>query len=224
VAAGAHNINLVTPSHFVRGVRAALVAARAQPWFAGVPVVYNTSAYDSVDALASLEGLVDVYLPDLKYADDASAEALSGAPGYVEAAHAAIREMLRQTGPPVYNAATGLMLRGTLIRHLILPGRTQESLRVIDWIADYCPPGTPVSLMSQYVPHGRALGMPGLGRKLTRRERERVQNHLFARGLTAGYVQELGAANDAYIPAFLQAGDSTQSPGQASQDDRGASR
>lgn len=191
---GAHNINLVTAAQFVPQVVRALDLYRP-----GIPIVYNSSGYETLDTLRMLEGYVDVYLPDFKYIDPSMAKLLSGAADYPEVALRAIHEMLRQTGPAVYDAE-GLMLRGTQIRHLVLPGLTGDSMRILSLIADEFP-GTPVSLMGQYVPFGEALRMPGLNRRLKKKEYERVLSHMEMIGLP-GYRQELGAASEAFVPAF----------------------
>ena len=191
---GAHNINLVTAAQFVPAVLEALTMYRPQ-----IPIVYNSSGYESVETLRLLEGWVDVYLPDFKYIDPAMARLLSGAADYPDVAMAAIGEMLRQTGPAQYDES-GLMLRGTQIRHLVLPGLTGDSMRILTTIADEFP-GTPVSLMGQYTPFGRALEMPGLNRRLKKKEYDRVLAHMRAIGLP-GYAQELSAADAAFVPAF----------------------
>ncbi len=197
---GAHNINLVTPTHFVPGIRQALLHKKLP-----VPVVYNTSGYERAETLKSLEGLVDVYLPDLKYAQPALARDLSGAEDYPETAVKAIQEMLRQAGPPVYDGA-GMMTRGVLIRHLILPGHTKNSMAVLERIArDF--PGVPVSLMAQYTPWGQARepggvpGYPELSRPITRRELHKVQEALFSLNL-GGFVQSRKAMGGDFIPAW----------------------
>ena len=179
---GAHNVNLVSAAHFWPTVVQAL-----QKYPPGIPVVYNTGGYESPEALDALRGLVDVYLPDLKYLDAQGADELSGAPDYPEVACAAIVQMREQTGPARYDAQ-GLMLRGTLIRHLVLPGRTVESIRVLNWIAEHLPQGTPLSLMGQYTPYGEAACRPGLDRPLSPKAYRRVQDHMRALGLE-GYVQ-----------------------------------
>ena len=191
---GAHNINLVTAAQFVPAVIEALTMYRPQ-----IPIVYNSSGYESVETLRLLEGWVDVYLPDFKYIDPAMARLLSGAADYPDVAMAAIGEMLRQTGPAQYDES-GLMLRGTQIRHLVLPGLTGDSMRILTTIADEFP-GAPVSLMGQYTPFGRALEMPGLNRRLKKKEYDRVLAHMRAIGLP-GYAQELSAADAAFVPAF----------------------
>lgn len=193
-AQGAHNINLVTAAQFVPAVLEALAIYRPR-----IPIVYNSSGYESLETLRLLEGHVDVYLPDFKYIDPAMARLLSGAADYPEVALAAIGEMIRQTGPAQYDA-DGLMLRGTQIRHLVLPGLTGDSMRILTEIADRFP-GTPVSLMGQYTPFGRALSMPGMDRPLRRKEYGRVLSHMRAIGLP-GYCQALGSASEAFVPAF----------------------
>jgi len=193
-AQGAHNINLVTAAQFVPAVIAALDLYRPR-----IPIVYNSSGYESMETLRMLEGYVDVYLPDFKYIDPQMAKLLSGAEDYPGVAMAAIREMLRQTGPAVYDAE-GMMLRGTQIRHLVLPGLTGDSMKILSVIADEFP-GAAVSLMGQYVPFGKALDMPGLNRRLKKKEYARVLAHMEAVGLD-GYRQELESASEAFVPAF----------------------
>ena len=197
-AQGAHNINLVTPTHFVPAVIAALDLYRPS-----VPVVYNCGGYESVETLRLLEGYVDIYLPDYKYIDGRMAGLLSGAPDYPEVALAAIREMRRQTGPAVYDG-DGLMQRGTQIRHLVLPGMSGDSIRLLTRIADELP-DTPVSLMGQYTPCGRALAISGMDRRVSKKEYARVLAHMEAIGLS-GYRQELASATDAFVPAFDETG------------------
>ena len=193
-AQGAHNINLVTATHFVPAVIAALNLYRPN-----IPIVYNCGGYENVETLRMLDGVVDIYLPDFKYIDSAMAKLLSGAPDYPEKALAAIREMRRQTGPAVYDA-DGMMLRGTQIRHLVLPGLTGDSIRLLTLIADELP-DTPVSLMGQYTPCGRALSIKVMDRRVTKKEYARVLAHMEAIGLQ-GYRQGLESATDAFVPAF----------------------
>ena len=198
---GAHNINLVTPTHFMPLIREALLIRKLP-----VPVVYNTSGYETVEALRSLEGLVDIYLPDFKYADSALAKAFSHAPDYPEICIAAIEEMVRQAGAPVYGE-DGMMKRGVLIRHLILPGHTANSLAVLEEIARRFP-GIPVSLMAQYTPPEEFPEMeqyPELLRSITKREQQKVEDKLFALGLD-GFVQSRSAKGEQYLPDFHQFG------------------
>lgn len=194
-AQGAHNINLVTPTHFVPAILEALSMHRPS-----VPVVYNCGGYETPETVRMLKGYVDIFLPDFKYMDAVLASALSGAPDYPETAKAAILEMARQTGPAVYGEG-GILRSGTAVRHLILPGHTRNSIAVLDWLAANFPSGVPVSLMAQYMPCGRAADFPGMSRRVTRREYEKVQDHLFSLGLD-GYVQERSSASRDYIPAF----------------------
>lgn len=193
---GAHNINLVTPSHYVRAILAAMDG--------GMPlaVVYNSSAYDSVDTLRLLEGKVQVYLPDFKYADADLARKLSGAPDYPRTALAAIREMVRQTGPWRMDDE-GLLTGGVLIRHLVLPGHLDNTRAVLETLADAFLPGQVlVSLMSQYTPPKTPLAQQELNRRLTRREYEQALSLLREYGFGDGYYQELSSAKEEYTPPF----------------------
>lgn len=191
---GAHNINLVTAAHFVPAVLDALELYRP-----GIPLVYNSSGYESMETLRLLDGVIDVYLPDYKYIDPAMARLLSGAADYPDVAWAAITEMRRQTGKAVYDDQ-GMMTRGTLIRHLLLPGLTGDAMRILTRIRDELP-DTPVSLMGQYMPCGRARDIPGMNRRVTKREYDRVKAHMQMIGLD-GYRQELEAASGEYVPDF----------------------
>lgn len=194
IAQGAENIDLVPPTHFLPDILPAL--APKLP----APVVYNCGGYESVETLRHLEGLVDIYLPDLKYADGALAARLSGAADYVPVAAAAIREMVRQTGP--YQMEGERLRRGVMIRHLILPGQVENSLRVLDWIGETFPRGTVlVSLMRQYTPMPRVVGMPPLDRQVTQEEYEAVLSWMYLNNLE-GFTQEAEAASEKYIPNF----------------------
>ena len=197
-AQGAHNINLVTAAHFVPAVLEALSLYRPN-----IPIVYNSSGYESIETLRMLSGVVDIYLPDYKYIDPNMAAMLSGARDYPDVAFAAIAEMIRQTGAPVYDE-NGMMQRGTLISHLVLPGLTGDSMKILTRIRDEFP-GIPVSLMGQYTPCGRALSIPGMDRKIKKKEYARVLAHMEAIGLD-GYRQELGSADGAFIPSFDETG------------------
>ncbi|BDF68373.1 radical SAM family protein [Oscillospiraceae bacterium] len=195
IGQGAHNINLVTPTHFAHAV------ARALEEPLPVPVVWNTGGYESVETLRGLEGKVQVYLPDLKYLDPARAERYSAAPDYPERAKAAILEMFRQTGPCVFDGE-GLLKRGLVIRHLLLPGGLPEAKAVMDWVAGTFPPGeVRFSLMSQYVPLGRAGEYPEIDRKLRASERRSAEEYMAALEL-AGYAQDPEAASGDYVPDF----------------------
>lgn len=195
VDSGVHNINLVTATHFAPAVAEALAKRPA-----GVPVVFNCGGYESIETLRMLEGLVDVYLPDYKYADGETAAFCSGAPDYPEVALAAIQEMRRQTGEAVYGGE-GMLTRGTLVRHLVLPGLSGASMRALSALRDGLPGDVPLSLMRQYTPYGRAKEIKGLNRTLLEREYRRVAAHMRALGFE-GYVQQEGASGTEMIPAW----------------------
>ena len=192
IAQGAENIDLVTPTHFLPSILPALTPRLP------VPVVYNCGGYERAETIARLAGLVDIFLPDMKYADNALAEELSGAPDYFEAAAEAIREMVRQTGPVQRRGEK--LKRGVLIRHLILPGHVDNSLRVLDWIGlTFAPGEVLVSLMRQYTPMG---GLPApMDRAVTQEEYEAVLSWMYLNRLE-GYTQEAGAADTGFIPDF----------------------
>lgn len=192
---GAHNINLVNPTHFVPAIVESLRQYRPR-----IPVVYNSSGYEKVEILRQLEGLVDVYLPDFKYADDETARRYSGVSDYFSQACLAITEMARQTGAPQFNEE-GMLLHGTVVRHLILPGNTRNSMAVLDWIQQHLSGQVLVSLMGQYVPCGAVQQMPELNRRITPREYRKVQDYLFSLDLD-GFVQRLSSAQKDYIPQF----------------------
>ena len=194
---GVHNLNLVTPTQFSDVIAEALTGLEL-----GIPVVWNSSGYESVEQLRRLEGLVQVYMPDLKYADPALAKRYSGAEDYPAVALAALREMYRQTGPFVMDEA-GLLRRGVLIRHLILPGAAENSLRVMDLIEDHLDPrGVLFSLMSQYTPMPGLGRFPELERRITAEEYARCRSYLEFSALEHGYYQELDSAGTELIPAF----------------------
>lgn len=194
IAQGAHNIELVTPTHFLPWILPALTPKLP------VPVVYNCGGYERVETLRRLEGLVDVYLPDLKYADPALAGKLSAAEDYFPVACDAILEMLRQVGRPVYDE-NGLMRRGVILRHLVLPGYLDNTRGVLDWIARTFAPGdVVVSLMSQYTPQP---GMTGrLARRVTAAEYRAAVTYMRNCGIEDGFVQERTSAEEAYTPLF----------------------
>lgn len=192
---GAHNINFVTPTHYSHILGQVLETPLP------VPVVFNSGGYDSVSTLKSLEGKIDIYLPDLKYMDSAPAGRYSAAPDYPAVAAAAIREMVRQVGPCVFDE-NGLLKKGVIIRHLVLPGQAEGAKQVMDWVAREFPKGTVLfSLMSQYTPYGRADQFPEIDRKLRRGEIRAVQDYMDALGLD-GFTQERTSAKREYTPPF----------------------
>ena len=194
---GVHNIELVTPTHFVRAIRAALDGLEL-----GVPVVWNSSGYESVETLRSLEGLVQVYLPDYKYSASALAKRYSAAEDYPSAAADAIREMFRQTGPYRLDA-DGLLVSGVLIRHLILPGEIENSMGAIDFVSESFPKdGVLFSLMSQYTPMPGLERFPALQRRVDAGENAHLIRYMRRCGIENGYWQEPDSATGDMIPAF----------------------
>ena len=193
---GVHSISFITATPFIPQILETL-----SRWRPPLPLVWNTSGYETVESLRLLEEVIDIYLPDLKHFTARTGRLCAGAPDYFEKASAALIEMCRQTGTPIYSP-DGIMLRGTLVRHLILPGLTGESLRLLTWIRDNLPPGTPVSLMRQYIPCSN-VAVTGLDRRITDREYCRVRDHMLALGLP-GFLQERDSADRDFIPVFNQ--------------------
>ena len=192
ITQGAENIDLVTPTHYLPTIIPALTPKLP------VPVVYNCGGYETVETLQKLNGLVDIYLPDFKYADDDLAQSLSGVSDYFSVATRAIEEMAQQTGPVQWQGEK--VAKGTIIRHLILPGQVKNSLRVLDWIGETFQPGQVlVSLMRQYTP------MPGMAapydRKITDEEYDGVLSWMFLNDLQ-GFTQDAASGDTAYIPTF----------------------
>ena len=194
ISQGAENIDLVTPTHYLPTILPAL-----EPKLP-VPVVYNCGGYERVATLKQLAGKVDIYLPDLKYSDKALARDLSGAENYFSVAKLALKEMVRQTGAPVWDGDK--LIRGTVVRHLILPGQVENSLRCLDWLGDHFKPGEIlVSLMRQYTPMEATQHMPPFDRKITDEEYDAVLSWMYLNGLE-GFIQEDEAADTQFIPDF----------------------
>lgn len=194
VEQGAENIDLVTPTQYLPTILPAL--EKPLP----VPVIYNCGGYERAETIRALAGKIDIYLPDMKYADRTLAKALSGAPDYFSVAAQAIREMVKQVGAPQYR--DGKLIRGVIIRHLILPGHIENSLRVLDWIGESFAPGAVlVSLMRQYTP------IPGLSapldRTVTEEEYDAVLSWMYLNGLT-GFTQDAASADEQFIPLFTE--------------------
>lgn len=190
---GVHNINLVTADHYVTAVAESLDIYKPS-----IPVVYNCSGYTSPKTLSILDGLVDIYLPDFKYSDDTLAIKYSYAPNYVNTASAAIKEMIFQVGTPQFDS-DGMMKKGVIVRHLILPSHTKNSLGVLDIIKRSYDKQVLVSLMCQYVPVNKAHDFPKINRTVTRREYEKVKSELYVLGLD-GFTQDLTSASTDFIP------------------------
>lgn len=191
---GAQNINLVNPTHYATRLVEVL-----SKWKCPVPIVYNSSGYESVETLRLFEGIVDIYLPDFKYIRSEKAQRYSGAKDYPQAVKAALFEMRRQQPEDIFE--NGIMKRGMIIRHLILPQNTNSSLEIIDYIKENFE-STYLSLMAQYVPCGNLKDFPELQRKITKREYEKVVDYACQKGLQRVFVQELGSADKMYIPPF----------------------
>ena len=191
---GAENIDLVTPTHYLPTIIPALTPKLP------VPVVYNCGGYERAETIKQLDGLVDVYLPDLKYSDAELAHQLSGAKNYFPVAKTAMKEMVRQTGWPQWEGEK--LIRGTVIRHLILPGQVENSLRVLDWIGKTFQPGQVlVSLMRQYTPMEATIDLPPFDRRVTDEEYEAVLSWMYLNDLH-GFTQEQDAADAQFIPEF----------------------
>lgn len=196
IAQGAHNINLVTPTHFTEAVLASLHEPLP------VPVVYNTSGFETLDTVRKLKGKVQIWLPDLKYSDDLAAIKYSNAPNYFATATAAIKAMYKQVGPYQMDA-NGVLKSGVVIRHLLLPNMVANTCKVIDWVAaNFAPEQVLFSLMHQYIPYGRAADYPEINRPVTAEEYQQVEKYLFASGIEDGFVQEDEAATTDFIPTF----------------------
>lgn len=193
---GADNINLVTPSHFVPEIVKALSKEKLP-----VPVVYNTSSYEKVSTLKMLDGLIDIYLPDLKYISPAVSGLLSGAPDYAQFAVPAIKEMIRQTGECITDE-DGMLQRGVIVRHLVLPGFLENTYDVIDTVTREFPPWVMFSLMSQYTPPKKILPVESLNRRLTEEEYEKAADYMYLSGIDNGFMQELSSAKEEYTPEF----------------------
>lgn len=191
---GVHNINLVNPTHYAKAILKSLEG------FDRLPVVWNTGGYERVETLRTLEGKIRVFLPDLKYVDSEIARRYSGAADYFDYAGPALKEMLRQTGP-VRLDEDGMIVSGTIVRHLMLPGRVEESKQILTWIRDNLP-GAWVSLMAQYMPMGQVEGVDELERRLMRDEYEEVCDHMLSIGLEDGFVQEMESSDAKYIPMW----------------------
>lgn len=193
---GVHNLNLVTPTHFVP-MLAKVLAEYKSP----VPVVYNSSGYEKAETLKMLEGLVDVYLPDIKYFDSAPALKYSGAEDYFEYASKAILEMHRQVGS-VELDENGIAQKGLIIRHMVLPGNISQAVKVFEWVSRNLPSDTYISVMRQYTPFGKAKDMPPINRKLSSREYSIVKAKILALGFENCNFQSGEAATESFIPNF----------------------
>lgn len=195
----AENINLVTPTMYVYHIIEAIKIAKNKGL--KIPIVYNSNGYENVETIKKLDGYIDIYLPDLKYYDDDLAFKYSGVKNYFENATSAIKEMYNQVGSPVLDE-NGMMKKGLIIRHLVLPNNLQNSKDVLKWINDNIDKKVFVSVMAQYFPTNRAKEFPEINRKLTKEEYEEIENYLYSLDLDNGYIQELGEHEEEYVPDF----------------------
>lgn len=196
MALNVHNISLVNPTHY-----SALLADIFNRWKPEIPIIYNSGGFDNLESLKAAEAYADVYLPDFKLMDASRCGRYLGFKDYSVYAERAVMEMLRQKPEPVYDE-NGLMMSGVLIRHLVLPCNVDQSKKIIDWLWDNVPRQTPISIMSQYFPAGRAKEYPEINRCLTKREYDIVVDHFLSKGFINGYIQELSSNSTKYVPDF----------------------
>lgn len=195
----AENINLVTPTMYVYQIIEAIKIAKEKGL--KIPIVYNTNAYENVETIKALEGHIDVYLPDLKYANDELAYKYSKIKNYFENATEAIKEMQKQVGTPIFDEK-GIIKKGVIIRHLVLPNNIENSKKVLKWIEENMPKDIYVSVMAQYFPTHKAKEFPEINRKLTQEEYMEIEEYLYSLNLENGYIQELGEHEEEYVPEF----------------------
>ena len=196
---GAHNINLVTGTHFLPGILTALDLARPK---LSIPVVYNCGGYEKPEVIRLLDGYVDIYLPDLKYFDPELSARYSGARDYFAQASQAVSAMISQTGSPVFDE-DGIMQKGVIIRHMVLPGSRKDSISILHWIRENLPEeGFLLSLLSQYTPFYKSCEYPQINRRLTTYEYDKVLEEAISLGLTRGFMQEKSSAKEEYTPPF----------------------
>lgn len=196
---GANNINLVTGTHYIPQISEALVLAKSEGL--SIPIVYNTSGYERTESLRLLEGLVDIYLPDMKYVSKELSKEYSNAPDYFEVASKAIEEMVRQVGETEFDEK-GIMKKGVIVRHLVLPGSTKDSKAVLDYLWNTYGDRIYISIMNQYTPMEQIKNHPLLSRKVTKREYQKVVNYALSLGWENGFIQESETAKESFIPGF----------------------
>lgn len=196
---GANNINLVTPTMYAYQIIEAIKIARNNGL--NLPIIYNSNGYENVETLRDLSGYVDVYLPDLKYYADELAIKYSKAPNYFKIATKAILEMIKQVGRPEFDE-NGMIKKGVIIRHLVLPGHIQNSKHILKWLKENVEGNAYVSVMAQYFPTYRAKEDEYLNRKLTRKEYSEIEQYLYLLDIQNGYMQELGKHEEEYVPDF----------------------
>lgn len=196
---GAHNINLVTPTHFVPQIIEALDIAKKNRL--NIPILYNSNGYENLDTIKSLEGYIDVYLPDLKYYDDKFAIKYSNAPEYFQTATKVIDEMTKQVGQIKFNAQ-GIIEKGVIIRHLMLPGLLFDTKKIIDYINTHYKNTVYISIMNQYTPMWKACNYPEINKTLNPKHYDSIINYCLSLGLENGFIQESGTSSEVYVPEF----------------------
>lgn len=196
---GVNNINLVTPTMYAYQIIEAIKIAKNNGL--KIPIIYNSNGYERIETIKDLDGYIDVYLPDLKYYSDNLAIKYSKAPNYFEYATNAIKEMYKQVGPPEFNE-NGIIQKGIIIRHLILPNYIQNTKNILKWIKENMPQDVYVSIMAQYFPTNKAKEDDKINRKITIKEYKEVEKFLYTLELTNGYIQELGKHEEEYVPEF----------------------
>ena len=196
---GVNNINLVTPTMYAFQIIEAIKLAKKNGLI--IPIIYNTNGYEKIETLKALQGYIDVYLPDLKYYSNKLSIKYSKVNNYFSVATEAIKEMYRQVGTPKFNE-DGIMQRGIIIRHLVLPNHIQNSKNILKWIKENMPQDVYVSIMAQYFPTYQAKEDELLNRKLTKKEYKEIEKFLYTLDLKNGYIQELGEHEEEYVPDF----------------------
>lgn len=196
---GAENINLITPTSYATEIIKSIKLAKKQGL--NIPIIYNTNGYEKIETLKKLEGLIDIYLPDFKYSNDELGKKFSNVSNYCEVTKNAIIEMKRQVGVPIFTQ-DGIMKRGLMIRHLILPNQVENSKKVLKWIEEKMGEKILVSVMAQYFPTYKALEDPMLNRKITKNEYKEVEQYVYSLNLPNGYIQELEDEEEQYVPKW----------------------
>lgn len=196
---GVHNINLVTPTHFVPQIIRTIDTAKSAGL--SIPVIYNTGGYETVETIEMLNGYIDIYMPDIKYYSDEYAVKYSAAPGYFKTASAALEKMLEQTGANVFDE-NGMMQRGVLVRHMLLPGLLNDSKKIIDYVFNSCGDNVYLSIMSQYTPSGDLSRCGELNRRVNPRAYNALVDYCARKGIKNAFIQEPSSANSCFIPDF----------------------
>lgn len=193
------NINLVTPTSYVPQIIEAIKISKQKGL--KIPIIYNTNSYENIETLKMLDGYIDVYLPDLKYAEDKLGKEYSNINNYFEVATEAIKEMIRQVGTPKFNKE-GIIEKGVIVRHLVLPNGLENSEKVLKWIKENLPEEIYVSIMAQYFPTYKAYENNKINRKLTKEEWKEIENYIEVLNIQNGFIQELGDHEEEYVPKW----------------------